>query len=61
MYKKLREQYRSEGLGIYDDSTDLDRAIILSDAYHGDESGVVQLCQMVEKPVIIQDLKILEY
>lgn len=54
-YVKLREQYRTEGWGIYDDSADMDRAIALSDAYYGDGSSLVQLCQKVGKPVMIQN------
>lgn len=54
-YRKLREQYRTEGWGIYDDSPDMDRAIAVSDAYYGDPSSLVQLYQKVGKPVMIQD------
>lgn len=54
-YRKLREQYRTEGWGIYDDSADMDRAIAVSDAYYGDPSSLVQLYQKVGKPVMIQD------
>lgn len=54
-YMKLREQYLAEGWGIYDDSADVDRAIALSDAYYGDKSSLVQLCQKAGKPVMIQN------
>lgn len=60
-YRKLREQYRTEGWGIYDDSADLNRAIVVSDGYYGDSSSVVQLCQKVGKPVMMQNVDILEY
>lgn len=53
-YAKLVEAYRQEGWGIYDDTTDLDRAVILSDAYYGDESSVVQVYQATGKLVMIQ-------
>ncbi len=53
-YKKLRERYIAEGWGIYDDSADLDRAVGISDAYYGDQSSVVQLCEEAEMPVMIQ-------
>ncbi|MBP3505393.1 MAG: hypothetical protein J6K43_03215 [Lachnospiraceae bacterium] len=55
-YHKIVEQYLSEGWGIYDDSADLDRAVVLSDAYYGDGSSVVQLCQKIGKPVMIQNI-----
>lgn len=54
-YRELREQYRAEGWGIYDDSADMDRAIVLSDAYYGDGSSLVHLYQKTGKPVMIQN------
>ena len=60
-YRKLREQYRAAGWGIYDDSADLDRAIVVSDGYYGDPSSVVQLCQKVGMPIMMQNIGILEY
>ena len=59
-YQILVEQYRAEGWGIYDDSADLNRAIALCDAYYGDGSSLVQLCQKAGKPVMIQNIEILE-
>ena len=60
-YEKLVDQYKMEGWGIYDDSADLDRAITLCDAYYGDGSSLVQLCQKAGKPVMIQNTEILEH
>ena len=57
-YEKLVEEYKAEGWGIYDDSAELDRAIALSDAYYGDHSSLVQLCQSAGMPVMIQDVEI---
>lgn len=59
-YQKLEQQYKEEGWGIYDDTADLDRAIALSDAYYGDGSSVVQLCQKAGLPVMIQNVDVLE-
>ncbi len=53
-YEKLIEQYKKEGWGIYDDTPDMDRAVVLSDAYYGDGSSVVQIYQALEKPILIQ-------
>ena len=53
-YREIVEKYRQEGWGIYDDSADLNRAVALADAYYGDGSSVVQLCQSVGMPVMIQ-------
>ena len=58
-YEKLVDQYISEKWGIYDDSPDLDRAIVLSDAYYGDPSSVVQLYKKTKKPIMIQNAMVL--
>ena len=47
------------GFGIYDDSPDMDRAVIVSDAYYGDWSSIVHLYQKTGKPVMIQDVEIM--
>lgn len=57
-YREIVARYREEGWGIYDDTTDLDRALILSDAYYGDGSSVVQLCRHIGMPVMIQDVNV---
>jgi hypothetical protein len=54
-YRKIAAAYVQEGWGIYDDSSDLDRAIALADAYYGDASSVVQLCQKAGMPIMIQN------
>ncbi len=59
-YDKLVQQYRAEDWGIYDDTTDMDRAVVLSDAYYGDHSSVVQVYQQTGKPVMVQDVSIIE-
>ena len=57
-YSRIVNKYRQESWGVYDDSADIDRAIILSDAYYGDGSSVVQLCQRRGIPVMIQNVDI---
>lgn len=59
-YKVMVDKYISDGWGIYDDSPDIDRAIIISDAYYGDWSSIVWLCQKVSMPIMIQNVEILE-
>lgn len=56
-YEQLLNRYQAEGWGIYDDTADMDRAVVLSDAYYGDASSVVQVYQKTGKPGIIQDVK----
>lgn len=55
-YSKLVEQYKEEGWGIYDDTADMDRAVVLCDGYYGDPSSVVQLVQKTGKPVMVQNV-----
>lgn len=57
-YKELVEAYQKEGWGIYDDSADMDRAVILSDAYYGDASSVVQVYKETGKPIMIQNVEV---
>ena len=59
-YEQIVKQYLEEGWGIYDDTADLNRTIALCDAYYGDGSSVVQLCQTAGKPVMVQDAEIVE-
>ena len=59
-YDRLVRKYREEGWGIYDDTADLDRAIEISDAYYGDgSSSVVQVYQQTGKPIMMQNVEII--
>ena len=53
-YRAIVEQYKKEAWGIYDDTADLDRAIVCSDAYYGDPSSVVWLYRATGKAMLIQ-------
>ncbi len=55
-YNVIVGKYIEEGWGIYDDSADIDRAVVLSDAYYGDSSSVVQLYRKTGKPVMIENV-----
>ncbi len=57
-YMMLKEGYLAEGWGIYDETADVDRAVVLSDAYYGDGSSVVQLYKQTGKPIMIQNVEI---
>ena len=59
-YIQIVNEYIKGGWGIYDDSPDLNRAIALCDAYYGDASSVVQLVQKVGKPVMIQNVNVIQ-
>ena len=53
-YLESKSQYLHEGWGIFDNTSDVERAVILSDVYYGDGSSVVKLFQELKKVVIIQ-------
>lgn len=55
-YQQLVRQYREEGWGIYDDSADMSKALVLSDGYYGDPSSVQWLFQKAGKQFVIQDV-----
>lgn len=58
-YQIIRDRYRDDKWGIYDDTADLNRAIALSDIYYGDGSSVIQLFQQVKKPIMKQNVNVI--
>ncbi len=58
-YMEVVRTYREENWGIYDETADIDRAIILSDAYFGDWSSVVEMYKLTKKPIMIQNCEML--
>nr|WP_304970219.1 CDP-glycerol glycerophosphotransferase family protein [uncultured Schaedlerella sp.] len=57
-YMQIVENYQEEGWGIYDETADIDRAIVISDAYYGDWSSVVEMYKLTEKPIMIQNCEV---
>ena len=57
-YLSLEKLYIEEGWGIFDDSTDLHRAISYSDACYGDPSSVMTLYKQTGKPVMYEQIAI---
>lgn len=57
-YLKIVETYKEENYGIFDDTTDLERAIVISDAYYGDGGSVPMLYKMTGKPMMYQNIDI---
>ena len=51
-YEEILENYKSEDWGIYDDTADLNRAVVISDAYFGDGSSVALLYETTKKPIM---------
>lgn len=58
-YLESKSQYLHEGWGIFDNTSDVGRAVILSDVYYGDGSSVVQLFQQIGKPVLLQNARMI--
>jgi len=59
-YQEIIYEYQSEGWGIYDDSPDLHRALAVSDAYYGDGGSLAYLYGATGKPLVIQNLNVVE-
>lgn len=57
-YRIICKRFISGGWGIYDDTPEMDRAIVWSDAYYGDGSSIVHLYKKTGKPIILQALEI---
>ena len=53
LYKKIVELYKGQNWGIYDDTSDLHRAIAWSDGVYGDWSSVLMLCEATGKPAMM--------
>ena len=51
-YDKILQSYKRENWGILDDTADLTRAMVLSDAYFGDGSSVELLYSSTGKPIM---------
>ena len=57
-YSAIVEEYKKAGWGIYDDTPEMDRSLAMADAYYGDHSSLVQLCQKIEMPIMIQNVEV---
>ena len=58
-YEEIVANYRKEGWGIYDDTSEMHRAIAYSDAMYGDGSSIAILYRMTGKPVLVQNYGVL--
>ena len=57
-YQEIISEYQTEGFGIFDNTADDNRAVVLCDAYYGDSGDLAQKCRMAGKPVMIQAVNI---
>lgn len=56
-FKGIAEKYKEEAWGIYDEQTDKEFMIRVSDAYYGDGSAISQMMVVAEKPVMLQNFE----
>lgn len=57
-YMSIVNEFRENKYGIYDDSSDMTRAVAISDAYYGSPSSVLVLYKSTGKPVLIHNIKV---
>ena len=54
MYRRLKQFFIDKNLGIYDDTSDMDKTIAISDAYIGDAgTSVISIFGITGKPIFI--------
>lgn len=57
-YLKLKEQYMTNNIGIYDTTSDITASVSLSDAYIGEEtSSIVHLFGVIGKPIFLLEME----
>lgn len=57
-YIHIVEKYKAAGLGIFDDTADLHRAIAWSDCYYGDMCSAAVVYEVTGKPIFYQDISV---
>jgi len=56
-YQEIIRQYMQSNYGIYDASSDVNRAMAISDGYYGDMSSLVACYGVIGKPFLIQNVQ----
>lgn len=59
-YIQRVKAFKKEGWGIYDETPDPNLAMALSDGYYGDKSSLVTTYRETGKPILLQDVYILD-
>lgn len=54
-YKEIVREYQEEDWGIYDDSGDIARALMMGDSYYGDDGMLCSYFRQAGKPMMRQD------
>jgi len=60
-YKQIVKNYKREDFGIFDNSPDLHRAIVWSDAYYGDGGNLLSLYGVTGKPIMLQNIGVTNF
>ncbi|MCR4779316.1 MAG: hypothetical protein K5858_10770 [Lachnospiraceae bacterium] len=55
VYDGLVNYFKEKELGIFDESADVSKTMVLCDAYLGDRSSLVQMMQVLGKPILVQE------
>lgn len=59
-YLERVSRFKEEGWGIYDESPEPNLAMALSDGYYGDDSSLVTTYRELGKPILLQDVNLLD-
>ena len=60
-YRKITGKYKEEAYGIYDDSTDVNRAVVYADYYYGDCGSAVEAVFLATgKPIMLQRIGVMD-
>ena len=57
-YENLVKEFLDDRIGILDKDEDFTKAVILSDAFYGDDSLMVSIYRATEKPIMIEDVEL---
>ena len=57
-YQSMVQNYQNQAWGIYDNTQDSELAIHVCDAYYGDSDSLAHKCEVLKKPVMIENVDI---
>ena len=57
-YRSIVRNYQEQTWGIYDNTQDSDCAVYVCDAYYGDSDSLAHKCEVLKKPVMIENVEI---
>lgn len=57
-YQSMVQNYQNQAWGIYDNTQDSELAIHVCDAYYGDSDSLAHKCEVLKKPVMIENVDV---